>query len=250
MSHNNLGILLRALGKRPEAEEQYRRALVIREKLVAEFADVPTYQVELGGNYCNFGNLIRNSGNPDDSLAWFGKAIDTLTAVYEQDRRLFRAQQLLRNSHFGRASAYNRLRKYAEAVNDWDRAVELSSPQEQPIFRAARAKSQLNAGQFAEAVAEVGELTRTPKVNASNSPKWTASQWYDFACIYSVASGKVADKKQEYADRAMELLQQAVKAGYKDAEQVKTNTDLDPLREREDFLKLIAELATPSPELR
>jgi hypothetical protein len=87
-------------------------------------------------------------------------------------------------------------------------------------------------------------------VNASNSPKWTASQWYDFACIYSVASGKVADKKQEYADRAMELLQQAVKAGYKDAEQVKTNTDLDPLREREDFLKLIAELATPSPELR
>ena len=55
----------------------------------------------------------------------------------------------------------------------------------------------------AEAVAEVAELTKTAV--------WSVGQWYDFACVYSVASGKIADKRTEYADRAMELLQKAVK---------------------------------------
>jgi hypothetical protein len=57
----------------------------------------------------------------------------------------------------------------------------------------------------AEAVAEVAELT-APVADVPGSPKWNAGQWYDFACVYAVASGKIADKKQEYADRAMELL--------------------------------------------
>jgi hypothetical protein len=71
---------------------------------------------------------------------------------------------------------------------------------------------------------------------------WNAGQWYDFACVYAVASGKVAGKQQEYADRAMELLRQAVKAGWKDAAHMRRDTDLDPLRARADFQELIAEL--------
>ena len=118
----------------------------------------------------------------------------------------------------------------------WDRAIELSEKQEQPGFRASRATSRVNAGQVAEAVAEVAELTK--------SSGWNAAQWYDFACVYSIASTKIADKKQEHADRAMELLQKAVKAGYKDAAHMAKDTDLDPLRGREDFKKLMVELET------
>ena len=40
----------------------------------------------------------------------------------------------------------------------------------------------------------------------------------------------------------MELPHQAVQAGFKDAAHVKKDSDLDPLRDREDFKKLIAEL--------
>ena len=40
----------------------------------------------------------------------------------------------------------------------------------------------------------------------------------------------------------MDLLNHAVKAGYKDAAHMKKDTDLDPLRDREDFKKLMAEL--------
>jgi hypothetical protein len=40
----------------------------------------------------------------------------------------------------------------------------------------------------------------------------------------------------------MELLQKAGKAGNKDAAHMKKDTDLDPLRGREDFKKLLTEL--------
>ena len=46
---------------------------------------------------------------------------------------------------------------------------------------------------------------------------------------------------RDFADRAMALLEQAVKPGYKDAAHLK-GTDLDPLRARDDFKKLIEEL--------
>jgi hypothetical protein len=91
-----------------------------------------------------------------------------------------------------------------------------------------------HAGQVAKAAAEVSELTKL-----SN---WNALKWYDFACIYSVASGQVADRKREYADAAVEMLRKAVKAGWKDAAHMRADTDLDPLRGRDDFKQLVAEL--------
>src|SRR5262249_34979339 len=111
---------------------------------------------------------------------------------------------------------------------------------EQPSFRARRAITRLEAGQLAEAVAEVEELTK--------ASEWSADQWYDFACAYAVASGQIADRAREYADRAMELLRRAVKAGFKDAAHMKQDKDLDALREREDFKKLLAEMGRKQKE--
>jgi hypothetical protein len=151
------------------------------------------------------------------------------------------AKVYLRNSHWGRADAHHRLGQYAEAVKDWDRAIALSERPQQPGLRAARADSRVRAEQVAEAVAEVAALT-APGPNGTERARWNAGQWYDFACVYSLASGKIADRKQEYADRAMELLRKAVKAGFKNASHMKKDTDLDPLRDRADFKKLLGEL--------
>ncbi len=100
--------------------------------------------------------------------------------------------------------------------------------------RADRTDSLAQAGKLSEAVAEVAELTK--------NSTWSAAQWYNFACVYSLASVKITDKKNEYADRAMELLQKAVKAGWNDAKHTASDTDLAPLRDREDFKKLLADL--------
>jgi tetratricopeptide (TPR) repeat protein/tRNA A-37 threonylcarbamoyl transferase component Bud32 len=233
-THNNFGLLLAGMEKWTEAEQHYRQALSGQEKLARLFPAVPQYQIELGGGYCNLGNLLRDSGKAGASLEWFNKAIAVLTPVYDQDRRFPTPRLFLRNSHLGRAMAKDLLGKSAEAIRDWDRAVELSPAPEQGGMRANRALSLLEAGQVKEAVAEVAELTKT-----SN---WAPEYWYAFAGVYATASNKSPEKKQQYADRAMELLRQAVKAGFRNAAILKKDGNLNPLRGREDFKKLLQEL--------
>jgi hypothetical protein len=130
----------------------------------------------------------------------------------------------------------------AKAVNLWDRIIELTPKAEQPALRASRANSLVEAGMLAQAVADVAELTMVPD--------WSACQWYDFACIYALVSTKMPDKKQEYADRAMELLTKAVKNGYTDAAHISKDPDLDSLRERDDFKGLLEELRKISPPMK
>jgi serine/threonine protein kinase/Flp pilus assembly protein TadD len=234
LSHNNLGILLVMTSQWAEAEKQLRQALAIKEKLAAEFPTVLDYQVNLALSYGSLGSLMRDKGQPADSLEWFQKAINTLRRAYEHEPRNVDARRFLRDSHKGRAVAYDRLQKYAEAEKDWEKVIELSPSEEQPGFRASRATSRLNAGRAADAVAEVADLTK--------SSTWNAAQWYEFACVYSVASGMIADKKREYADRAMRLLHEAVRAGWTNVALLRNDHHLDALRDRGEFKKLVADL--------
>jgi hypothetical protein len=76
---------------------------------------------------------------------------------------------------------------------------------------------------------------------------------YDAACYLSLCVPVVAkhdkldatqrkEAAQFYGDAAMKLLRDAVSKGFKDVALMKKDTDLDPLRQREDIRKLIAEL--------
>jgi tetratricopeptide (TPR) repeat protein len=242
-AHNSLGMLLADLGKRDEARAEHEKALGLRKKLADAFPSVPDYQVDLGGGYCNLGILVSDEGKPADSLPWFDLAIRTLAPAHEKDPRAVTAKQFLRNSLWNRARAYDQLKKHAEAIKDWDRAIELSLKSEQPSLRLSRANSLVQSRHEAEAVAEAEELTKEARVGTPEAPKWLAAEWYNFACVYAVASGKVAGKEQEYADRAVALLRRAVEAGYRDAAHMRKDPDLDALRGREDFQKLLAELA-------
>ncbi len=234
LSHTSLGNLLEGIGNRLEAEEHHHKALAIAAKLAAEYRAVPLYEVELGGSYCTFGNLARDHDRASESVDWFDRAIRTLSAVYEQDRRLVLAGRYLRNSYLGRATAYDRLGKYAAAVRDWDRAIELSASEEQPRFRAARALSRANGGEITDAIAEVALL--------ASSPCCEPKQCYDLARVYAIAGGKDSEKKQAYGDRAMELLNNAVNAGFHEVVRLKQDADLGALRDRDDFKTLVAEL--------
>jgi hypothetical protein len=74
---------------------------------------------------------------------------------------------------------------------------------------------------------------------------------YDAACLYALCADAAKNTKtplcvgrgsEMLADEAMKLLQQAVAKGYKNASHMKQDKDLDPLRQREDLKKLLAEL--------
>jgi serine/threonine protein kinase/tetratricopeptide (TPR) repeat protein len=242
-SHNNLGLLLEKLGKRPQAEAAYRRALAIQEKLAADFPTVPLHAVHLAGGYCNFGNWIRDGGQPEPALEWFQKGIATLEPVVAKEPRLVDAREFLRNCHKGRAEALEDLGRHAEANRDWERALELDDGGRKATIRLQIARNKKDVAGCLAAAAE--HEARKPT---------DAGGLYDAGCYRAVCAAVIREDlktpaadmprlAKEQADLAMAWLRKAVAAGFKDAEHMKQDKDLDALREREDFTKLLAELA-------
>ena len=81
-------------------------------------------------------------------------------------------------------------------------------------------------------------------------PSRTGEEWFETACARAALAGlagrdgagvSAAEGKAE-ADQAMALLRKAVAMGYRDAGAFRTDSALDPLRQREDFKKLLVEL--------
>jgi len=82
---------------------------------------------------------------------------------------------------------------------------------------------------------------------------------YNIGCVYSKSSAvanrdgnlSAADRtrlKAQYADRAMSFVRQVVAIEGHPTELMKTDPDLDPLRAREDFQKLLADLEVKEKE--
>jgi tetratricopeptide (TPR) repeat protein len=74
-----------------------------------------------------------------------------------------------------------------------------------------------------------------------------ADHWVDSACHRAVAAAAFAKSNKQSesaaeADRAMILLQRAVAGGFKNAAHLKKDRDLDALRDRDDYKKLIASM--------
>jgi hypothetical protein len=82
---------------------------------------------------------------------------------------------------------------------------------------------------------------------------------YDLACTFSQSSA-AADRDRKlppadrarlqalYAARAVDFLRQAIAAGWRNPQHLEKDPDMDPLRAREDFQKLRAELEANTKE--
>jgi tetratricopeptide (TPR) repeat protein len=107
-------------------------------------------------------------------------------------------------------------------------------------------------GQHAEAATAAEDMARGSPDNAL--------ALYNAACALSqckalaMKDSQLPEAKrqalaQTYADRAMHLLRQAVQHGFKDADHIDNDGDLDPIRNRADFEKLLDSLGVPKREL-
>lgn len=238
-SVNSLAILLGDHGKTAEAVVEHRKALSIREQLAADFPSIPGFAVELGGSFCNMGILERDGGDPAKSMVWFDKAIATLLPIFKADNRSERVREYLRNSYLGRANAQLLLKNFSQT--DWDRTVELSSAMRQPHYRLKRAMARMRTGDLDGAVADVIPLMPFAESLSENSP-WSTEDWYDLGCVFAAASGVTNSPQTDYAERAMKMLTQAVQAGYDNADNLRTNVELDTVRARDDFKALLEQL--------
>ncbi|HXD84962.1 MAG TPA: hypothetical protein VN641_00605 [Urbifossiella sp.] len=176
---------------------------------------------------------------------WFARAA---TAFREFDKKWPGiAGEKIRWSHQKRAMSLSKLKRYSEAMAEWQIVIPLvpSSPREWLCSaRLSQAVTIARSGAQSEASRIVEE-----QIAALKDPP--ADLLYQAVAVFAAASSSTAKndaKRGEYADRAMDFLEKAVKAGWSDPVRIRRDSDIDSLRDRADFQKLL-ESKLPLPKL-
>jgi tetratricopeptide (TPR) repeat protein len=256
-THTNRGVLLRAAGRLKEAETDYDAALRIYKQLAADNPTRPEFRWELAASHNNLGNLLGTTGRLKEAEADF----DAVLRIQKQLVVDFPNHSDLHNDLAGTCT---NLAFFYRLEENWAAAkrlllegrphhlATLKANPRHPTFRLyyrnhLKVLTEVHAG-----LLEKDEAIRTAE--ARRDLGWDPpADTYDAAgflsgCIPIAAKHQKLDDRQRkesaqfYTDAALKLLRVAVSKGYKDVAHMKKDTDLDPLRQRDDFRKLVAEL--------
>jgi serine/threonine protein kinase len=257
LTHNNRGNLLSDTGRKKEAEAEYDAALAIQLRLVA---DCP--------NRCQFRQDLARSHNLRGILLWRTGRLKEAEADYDAALRIekllaadFPSQPEHRNAMAGICVNLALLHRQRGELTSARRLLfegrphHLAALEVSPTNSTYRQFYRNHLSLLTEVYAgllQPDDAVRTGETNRDLG--WDPpSDAYDAACFLSLCIPIVSkhdklDKKQRteaaqfYADEAMKMLRDAVSKGFKDTAHMKQDKDLDPLREREDFKKLLAEV--------
>jgi serine/threonine protein kinase len=241
-AYMNNGAMLAEMGHAAEGIVPLQKAIALQETLATDFPGVADHAMSLGGSYCNMGGLLTELDRPAEALDWLAKALLTLDGVLARAPQLTKARQFRGNTLRTRAEALAKLRRYPEALRDWDDALPLTEGPNRANARLGRASTLARSGKPAEAVAEADAVAQ-----AKNAP---TDLLYGAACVYALASGAVTDdasQQERYAARAVKLLGSAIDRGFQDLGKLQKDHDLERLRPRADYQQVVQRIA-PKPK--
>jgi eukaryotic-like serine/threonine-protein kinase len=195
------------------------------------------------------------------TLAGMHHLADSYAALgrYQDALKLHEETLALRNAKLGpdHAETLESMRGVAASLSKLDRGAE-AVPLIDECLR--RATGKVVHPRLIPTVVDL-RLRHFEKAKDAAGCRATAEMWealkrtdaeslYKAACYRAVAAAvlragnksETATKDAAEADRAMAWLRQAVAAGFNDVESMKKDTDLDAVRSRDDFRKLLKEL--------
>jgi hypothetical protein len=196
-------------GRLQEAEADYAAALGISKQLAADFPTRPDLRNELAGNFVNLAVLQRQRRKWAEAKASLLEGRPHHLAVLKASPRHPTYRQFYRNHLSTLTSVHAGLMEQDDAV------------------RTSETRRDLGWDALADAYDAAVFLSK---------------------CISIVAKHDQLDDKQRkeaaqfYGDAALKLLREAVSKGYKDVPHRKKDPNLDPLRQRDDFKEVLAEL--------
>jgi serine/threonine protein kinase len=255
--HNSRGILLGDMGRLNEAEEEFDQALSIHKQLAADFPNRPDFRRMLASSHANRGSLLRMAGRLPEAEKDHGQALTIYTqlAADSPDQPDLRGEL---------AGTYVHLAILQQMQGNWAAAkrlllegrphhlAALKTNPRHPSYRQFYHRHLLVLAAAHAGLLEQDEAVRTAETRRDVGWDAPADAYYA-ACVLSLCVPVVAEhdkldatQREEaarfYGDAAMKLLREAVGKGFKNVAHVKKDTDLDPLRRRDDFRKLVTEL--------
>jgi serine/threonine-protein kinase len=229
------------------AEELGTRAVEIRRQLADATPDDAQRQRDLAGARLRLGGLYLRTGRPEQAAREYRPAADALDQVAKEDPKNVHLQEDLARARYDEGTA-------ALRWGDGPRAAEKFAASLK-IREALAGKSQDVSVQkeLMLSLARCGEDRRAADIARRLREKYgdDAGQLYDVACCYAICAGPAtanAKARTQYRDLALDVLEQAVERGYRDAGNMETDPDLDAVRDEPRVKELLKKLRAPAPK--
>ncbi len=260
----NCGYLLERTGRAAESMPLYNEARDLYERLIRDHPDVADYRHRLSTVFRNIAGLHEKSGRLDEAFKAAGSCRDLLEGVVrDHPEDLNFRYSLAWTMHWIGSFHHFRTDRHAEAIPYYRRAIELLERlvRENPEVRTyppTLANTYCYLGQVLREAGnepEVSDLSRKALALFERIDKEGLAKPYDIACLRSLSSDLVrsigkdpaaVERSRRLTDQAMEALRQAVDGGYRDLAWISIDPDLEPLRSRDDYKALIAEIKAKS----
>jgi tetratricopeptide (TPR) repeat protein len=197
------------MGRDPAAEQVLERAAKLQQELAEQYPDELHYRGQLAGALHNRAEIILARGDREGARKLFEQALALQRAVYKANPRLQPYPRYLRNHCRALTDVHLRSGDHAAAAAAAEE-MPTTFPYDQAEYRRA-----------------AGALTR--------------------CMLLAVKDAKLTDEQRQgtarkYADRAVVLVDKAIRRGFEDVKFLKTFEAYAPLRQHAGFAKLVADL--------
>ncbi len=197
---NGLGLILLRLGRRPEGESHFCRAIEIAEELIKQDSKVPKYRSGLALNLSNFGVILLQSGRQAEAERCLRRSIEIHETLVREFPDRGDYQELLAAPHAVLGVLLHHQGRHAEAEKEYRANVELlrqlaerAPMSDRPMRLATEGYGNLagflsDSGRWAEAEAEyrkavkiMEEQARRPRVSGKGRASMAAGTYNAFA---------------------------------------------------------------------
>jgi eukaryotic-like serine/threonine-protein kinase len=261
-SHLELGRLLAETGKSSEAEVEYRQALALRQKLADDNPANPPYQRDLASVLLCMGWQLAQAGKTDEAIGYYTREEAIWRKLALASPAIPADSDFLANCQTNTADALRRSGRFEAALAACGRAVTVrerlvKAYPEVPIYRAGLGESYLRLGQVRwdmKIPAGAAAAWKLACAHYEGSKSLNGEGTFFLACCHAglarlagrPGSGLSAAEGADHAEKAVAVLRQAVTLDYLNPDAYRTESALDPLRNRPDFRVLMMDLAFPA----
>jgi tetratricopeptide (TPR) repeat protein len=181
----------------------------------------------------------------DEAIAHFQTAINLLDGLHKQNPHYVQARSVVHGVYWSRAMIYGRMGRQQQALEDWDKCVDVSEGDLRNIAWISRTKFRIDMRDYARAAADADELLASGEL-PGNTLFELATIYCDCAAASLLAdelhSDEVTRSKEELESRAIECLVQCRSSDFFNdpahREMLETTPALTILSSRLDFQQL------------
>jgi tetratricopeptide (TPR) repeat protein len=245
-----------------EAVALHERAVKISETLARDHSEMVQYQLSFANSLSHLGLTLVDARRPGDALPRHERAIEAYETILRKNPTDIGTTSLLAGAQNNLAMALAKLGRHEEAVKVLGEAIAheracLKRDPKTAQYRQWLSNHYMNLGQSLRALGRKDEAlavsrTRFELLEQAPPEQRETAIHYHVTCemaqmVPLIGRGKpeaaltLAERaeRQSYADRAVEEFRLALADGYSDVPLFLHDEDLDPIRGRADFQRLL-----------